>query len=457
MKEPSRWKYGRPVLWFASVLLIFLVSVDTIIVSHQRGLLMDIRQNDVRNELNIMGSFVREALLKRDYGTVENFLVQWGKDHQDVLEIKAVTPNNFVLAEYRSPLPREHFYRAQQDVSHEGEHLITLEFIKDFSIIENSMNKLSLRLVAGSVLFIAVFGFLLWHTVNITAMKPLESEIAERKKAEEALNRSKEELQSTNEELKSFAYIISHDLRAPLVNIKGFSEEFKRTMEEGRAFLAKLVPLMSEEDRKTYAEIFERDLVEEVGFIGASVRRMEALINSVLKLSRLGRIVLNLSPVRTEELVNTLLKSLEHQIEMHRAEVSVGPLPDIVADRTVVEQIFGNVLDNAIKYLEPSRPGKIEVTAEGTPGETVFLIRDNGSGIAKQDIPKIFELFRRVSKKNVPGEGVGLAYVKTLVKRLGGRIWCESEPGAGSTFGFTIPCRAPEEANVANDGERSER
>lgn len=452
MTEYSPRKYGRPVLWFVSVLLVFLVSVDVIIVSHQRKLLMEIWQHDARNELNIIGSFVHEALLKRDYGTVENFLVQWGKDHQDVLAVTAVAPNGFALAEYRSPVPMKHFFRSRHDVSHEGEHLITLEFVKDFSIIENSMNKLSLQLVGGSIIFIAALGFLLWHTVKVTAMKPLQNEIAERKKAEEALNRSREELQSTNEELKSFAYIISHDLRAPLVNIRGFSEEFRATMEAGRSFLTKYVTVMNEEDRKTYSEIFERDLVEEVGFIGASVKRMGLLINSILKLSRLGRIELNPVTVRTGDLVHTLLKTLEHQIATHHAQVSVGPLPDIVADRTAVEQIFGNILDNAIKYLEPSRPGKIEVTAEQNPKETVFLVQDNGSGIAKEDIPRVFELFRRACRLNVPGEGVGLTYVKTLVKRLGGRIWCESEAGAGSTFGFTIPVRALEEGNVERGG-----
>jgi len=127
---------------------------------------------------------------------------------------------------------------------------------------------------------------------------------------------------------------------------------------------------------------------------------------------------------------------------MHKAEVTIGPLPDLVVDKAAAEQIFGNLLDNALKYLEPARSGKIEVTAEQNAGETIFTIRDNGRGIATEDTQKVFELFRRVGRQDVPGEGMGLTYVKTLVRRLGGRIWCESEPGVGSAFSFTIPDKA---------------
>jgi signal transduction histidine kinase len=119
--------------------------------------------------------------------------------------------------------------------------------------------------------------------------------------------------------------------------------------------------------------------------------------------------------------------------------VTVRDLPDLVADRTSMEQIFGNLLDNAVKYLEPGRPGSIAVSAERGDGEIVFHIRDNGRGIAKEDISKAFEIFRRVGRQDVPGEGMGLSYVKTLIRNLGGRIWCESEPGKGTTFSFTIP------------------
>jgi PAS domain S-box-containing protein len=267
-------------------------------------------------------------------------------------------------------------------------------------------------------------------------------DITERKRAEEALNRSSEELQHINEELKNFAYIVSHDLRAPLVNIKGFSEELGHSIQEFTALLEKYPGHVGADEKQRTEELLKKDMPEALGFIGSSVTRMDALINSILKLSRLGRNELKRELVHTEELVHPLLKTLAHQIDMHKADVTIGPLPDIIMDKTAVEQIFGNLLDNALKYLDPSRPGKIAVTAEQNAGETTFTIRDNGRGIAKEDTQRVFELFRRVGRQDVPGEGMGLTYVKTLVRRLGGRIWCESEPGVGSVFSFTIPAHA---------------
>jgi signal transduction histidine kinase len=103
-----------------------------------------------------------------------------------------------------------------------------------------------------------------------------------------------------------------------------------------------------------------------------------------------------------------------------------------------MEQIFSNLLSNAINYLVPDRPGEVLITAEDHPEYTTFQVQDNGRGIAAADIPKVFEPFRRVGKQDVPGEGMGLAYVQTLVRRHGGTIWCRSIPGVGTTFAFTI-------------------
>ena len=113
-------------------------------------------------------------------------------------------------------------------------------------------------------------------------------------------------------------------------------------------------------------------------------------------------------------------------------------MPHVWADRTAREQIFGNILSNAINYLTSDRPGEIIVTAERHPAYTTFFVQDNGRGIAAEDIPKIFEPFRRVGKQDVPGEGMGLTYVQTLVRRHGGNIWCRSTLGVGTTFVFTV-------------------
>jgi signal transduction histidine kinase len=186
----------------------------------------------------------------------------------------------------------------------------------------------------------------------------------------------------------------------------------------------------------TYA--LEEDVPEALVFIESSVTRMDNFINAVLKLSRLGRRHLRFEPIDMDELVLETLETLTYQMAERQAEVSLCPLPRVIADRTSMEQILGNILNNAAKYLIPDRPGKIEITSEQHNGEITFHIRDNGRGIAEQDMHKVFAPFRRAGIQDVPGEGMGLTYVQTLVRRHGGRIWCESAPGIGTTFSFTL-------------------
>jgi PAS domain S-box-containing protein len=264
-------------------------------------------------------------------------------------------------------------------------------------------------------------------------------DITERKQDEEMLKAYSQELQEINEELKSFAYIVSHDLRAPLVNIRGFSDELIHGIKELAPLLERYLSGFPEAERQKFSAILQKDIPEALKFIGSSVNRMDNLINAVLKLSRAGRRKLNPESIITRDLVQNTVHSLAHQIEVRNIAVTIHDLPTVVTDKTALEQIFGNLLDNAIKYLEPGRAGEIGVFAEHSDGECVFHVRDNGRGMAKEEIPRAFEIFRRLGKQDVPGEGMGLAYVKTLIRSLGGRIWCESELGAGTTFSFTIP------------------
>lgn len=274
--------------------------------------------------------------------------------------------------------------------------------------------------------------------------------IKDRKRAEEQLARSSEELREANEELKSFAYIVSHDLRAPLISIKGFSEELDISTAEITGILEKYLPALQEGDRKRFEQLVKKDIHESLEFIGSSVSRMDRLIASVLKLSRLGHKELKSEPVDMKVLAQSILSSLAHQIEAKQVQVIIRDLPVVIADRQSMEQVMGNLLDNALKYLEPGRDGEITVSATGMEEETTFHIDDNGRGIAADDVNKVFELFRRAGKQDMPGEGMGLTYVKTIVKRHGGRIWCESKLGKGTTFSFTVP--QPPETQIVLPG-----
>ncbi len=266
----------------------------------------------------------------------------------------------------------------------------------------------------------------------------LGQDITERKWAEEQLRHYAAELEQANTELKRFTYIVSHDLRAPLVNLKGFAAELRFALETVGPTMKVALPHLDEQQGHNITLVLEEDVPEALDFIDSSVTRMDGFINALLKLSRLGRRDLKLEPIDMNALVESTLHTLAHQIEEHHTKVTVGQLPQVFADRTSMEQIMGNVLGNAVKYLTLDRPGEIQVTGERNNDKTRFHVRDNGRGIAKEDMDKVFAPFRRIGGQDVPGEGMGLPYVQALVRRHGGHIWCESEPGVGTTFTFTI-------------------
>jgi PAS domain S-box-containing protein len=274
-------------------------------------------------------------------------------------------------------------------------------------------------------------------------------DLTTRKQAEDALLQAHNELElrvqertaelvAANEEVKRFAYVVSHDLRAPLVNIMGFAAELRALCEDIQEVVRLTLPHLEEPQRLNIATALERDIPEALAFIDASVTRMDKLIQALLLLSRLGHRELHLELLDMDALVQEVLRALEHQIAQRQVRLSVGALPHVCADRTAMEQIFSNILSNAINYLASDRSGEIGVTAQRHPAYTTFYVQDNGRGIAAEDIPKVFEPFRRVGKQDVPGEGMGLAYVQTLVRRHGGSIWCRSQLGGGTTFTFTI-------------------
>ncbi len=267
----------------------------------------------------------------------------------------------------------------------------------------------------------------------------ISRDITERKQAEEQLRRYSAELEQSNAEVKRFAYVVSHDLRAPLVNLKGFASELRIALDEIQPVIDTVMPHLDDGQRQTLNYALQEDAPEALEFINSSVTRMDRFISSLLKLSRYGRRELKLESVDMESLVQAILQTLAHQLAERQVKTSIGPLPHVIADRTSIEQIMGNILDNGVKYLEHDRPGKLEITAERSDGEIIFHIQDNGCGIAESDMDKVFTPFRRAGKQNVPGEGIGLAYVQALVRRHGGRIWCESELGVGTLISFALP------------------
>ena len=247
------------------------------------------------------------------------------------------------------------------------------------------------------------------------------------------------ELDAVNEEVQRFAYIVSHDLRAPLVNIMGFTSELENCRREIEGFYKKVAEARPDLVAPDAREAIETDLAESIGFIRSSTAKMDKLINAILKLSREGRRVLAPEPISMNKLLEAQRHSLAHQLHERGAELTIETVPDLVSDRLAVEQVFGNLIDNAVKYLEPGRPGKIVVRGRDLGLRVRYEIEDNGRGIDEKDYERIFDLFRRSGTQDQPGEGIGLAHVRALVRRLGGSISVHSRVGEGSTFTVTLP------------------
>jgi signal transduction histidine kinase len=193
-------------------------------------------------------------------------------------------------------------------------------------------------------------------------------------------------------------------------------------------------PVLDGEDKQ-----LSQDFTEALGFIKSSIAKMDRLISAILHLTREGRREFEPVRIETRELIAGIVATVAHQVAEAEAQIRVEPLPAIVSDRLALEQIFSNLIDNALKYLKPGVPGDISVRGRTKLGFAIFEIADNGRGIDPKDHQRIFDLFRRAGTQDKPGQGIGLAHVRALVRRLGGTMSVASELHSGSTFTITLP------------------
>jgi len=287
---------------------------------------------------------------------------------------------------------------------------------------------------------------------DITGRKQAELELKRyHDLLEDIIEERSAELARSEQELRDFVYIVSHDLRSPLVSIMGFTGELGFGLELLKEAIKAGLPTLDQKRQAALNQELDQNIPEALEFIKASTEKMDGLIKAILKLSRLGRRELVFEQVDIGQLVERELKSQAFNIENNDIRVKLGQLPVLYTDALAMEQIFGNLLSNAVKYLDPARRGVIEIDAEQNAEGTSFSVHDNGQGIATNDIPKAFEIFQRLGDRTQSGEGMGLAYVKALLRRLGGRIDCQSEPGHGTRFRFFLPHKDPEQITQEND------
>ncbi|MCK5173295.1 MAG: GHKL domain-containing protein, partial [Planctomycetes bacterium] len=274
---------------------------------------------------------------------------------------------------------------------------------------------------------VADFGY-----VNIYGM-----DITDRKKAEADREYVLKELTAKTKELESIVYVASHDLRSPLVNIQGFSQELRDNC----------TLIRSTFEKEEFKSLLDKDLLtvldegipEAVRFISASTRMMDSLLSGLLRLSRLSRVELEIRKLDMNALMSNVVGSMSYQIKEVAAKVQIDPLDSCLGDESQIGQIFTNILDNALKYLDNSRPGMIHVSCSEKDDCCVYCVEDNGIGIDLEHQSKIFEIFHRLDPGRTEGEGLGLTTARRILDRHDGSIWVESEPGKASRFFISVP------------------
>ena len=279
--------------------------------------------------------------------------------------------------------------------------------------------------------------------------KPLNAPVSGRDEIHEvdrAFHDMADNLGQQKQENEMFVYSVSHDLRSPLVNLQGFSEELSLSCRDLRElFRREDVP---EPVRRRGLQLMDRDIEESIRFIQAAVGRLARIIDALLRLSRAGRVEYQWREVDLAATVGKIVDALHDSIAAKKAQVAVGELPPAWGDPTAIEQVFANLIANAVQYLDPDRPGRIEVDGAAPdgvglpPGLWVYRVRDNGLGIPESYHQRMFTAFSRFHAGAAQGEGIGLALVRRMVERHGGRIWLESAPGVGTTFFVALPAAA---------------
>lgn len=259
--------------------------------------------------------------------------------------------------------------------------------------------------------------------------RSLESAVAERKRAEDALRELNVELErrvadrttqleAANNELEGFSYSVSHDLRAPLRAVAGFSQ-------------------MLLED---HAGQLDKEAKRKLGVIRSEAQRMGMLIDDLLAFSHLGRKAMQVNELDMTELTRTTFEGLNGQHQGPKVEFHLGSLPRGKGDRTLLGQVWANLLANALKFSSKKEKPLIEVNAISDEKEHVYFVRDNGAGFDPRYQSKLFGVFQRLhDSTEFPGTGVGLALVQRIVVRHGGRVWADGKPNEGATFYFTLP------------------
>lgn len=260
------------------------------------------------------------------------------------------------------------------------------------------------------------------------------------------LDRLNVEMTRKNEEMESMIYIASHDLRSPLVNIQGFGQRLEKAATDIDARLAQDdVPAAVRTD---LAKTLKERIPTALGFIKSGSLKMDTLINGLLRLSRAGRAHLDIRPLDMNAMLHEIVGNLTIQTQQADATIRIDPLPPCLGDQTQINQVFTNLIDNALKYRDPARSLEIRISGQRGRDSVSYVVADTGLGIAEDFQPKVWQLFHRLDPNGpVAGEGLGLSLVRRIIDRHDGKISLASQPGVGSRFIVELPAVSKENSS----------
>ncbi len=239
------------------------------------------------------------------------------------------------------------------------------------------------------------------------------------------------------DDMETLMHVISHDLRAPIVTIQGFCQELTMACDRLKTLFEE--EAMSDAVKEHVHPLVMQDIPEAVRFIRAGADSVNTVASGILRFIRLGQINIQWERLDMNRLMMSIVSSLEFQLKQKGVVLHIGDLSDCMGDEVLVTQVFANLIDNAQKYLEPSRSGEITISGKTVDGWSAYAIADNGVGIPQEHHARIFQVFHRLSPQHGKGEGLGLAIVQRILDRHQGKIEVESLSGKGTTFHVYIP------------------
>ena len=246
------------------------------------------------------------------------------------------------------------------------------------------------------------------------------------------LNDSTMNSNSKIKRLESIIGIASHDLRSPLINIKGFSGVLTKDINKLEQMLKG--EQISQNVREKADMVFNKYIPDAVGFIRNGADFINQMLQGLMKVAKAGIIPLAVHDIDMNALLKKIVANVQFKLQESGGEPEVEPLPGCRGDSDQITQVFNNLVENAIKYRDSARPCKISIYASAEPNKVTYCVEDNGKGIALEHLDKVFNLFARLDPEAAKGEGLGLTIAKRMVERQGGKIWVNSEVGKGSKF-----------------------